>query len=42
MCKTVGLLIIGNEVLDGRASDTNSHYLAKRLAEIGCPLAHVL
>lgn len=30
-----GLIIIGDEILSGRTQDTNSHYLSRRLNELG-------
>jgi molybdenum cofactor synthesis domain-containing protein len=38
---TACLLVIGNEVLSGRTQDANIQYLARRLGEIGMPLAEV-
>ncbi|MHA1595481.1 MAG: competence/damage-inducible protein A [Candidatus Baldrarchaeia archaeon] len=32
---TVGILVIGNEILDGVIQDTNSNWLAKKLKEMG-------
>ena len=39
---TIGILVIGNEVLDGRVADTNSHRLIQRLSQAGFETAHVL
>ena len=38
----VSLLIIGDEILDGRIADTNTQFLASELASIGYPLGFVL
>jgi FAD synthetase len=42
MAKTAGVIIIGNEVLSGKTQDTNSHYLAKELRELGVELRRVV
>ena len=39
--KTAGLIIIGNEILNGRKQDTNTSTIAKRLEEIGVRLTEV-
>ena len=39
--KTAGLIIIGNEILNGRTQDTNTSTIAKRLEEIGVRLMEV-
>uniref|UniRef100_A0A1Y1LJX0 MoaB/Mog domain-containing protein n=1 Tax=Photinus pyralis TaxID=7054 RepID=A0A1Y1LJX0_PHOPY len=33
--KTVGLLVIGDEILKGQVVDSNSHYITKRLHQLG-------
>src|SRR5262245_61274917 len=38
---TAGLLIIGNEILSGRTRDSNMHWLAGRLTELGIRLLEV-
>lgn len=38
---TAALVIIGNEILSGRTQDTNTAYLAKKLAEQGIKLVEV-
>ena len=39
---TAGLLVIGNEILSGKVTDTNSPYLAKELRELGVDLERIL
>jgi molybdenum cofactor synthesis domain-containing protein len=39
---TVGLLVIGNEILSGKVVDTNSPYLAKELRSLGVELQRIL
>jgi molybdenum cofactor synthesis domain-containing protein len=38
---TVGLIVIGNEILSGRTQDTNTSWLAAALNEMGVSLFHV-
>ncbi|HEU4342582.1 MAG TPA: competence/damage-inducible protein A [Candidatus Binatia bacterium] len=35
MCKTAGIVIIGNEVLSGKTQDTNSYFLCAQLRQLG-------
>jgi len=37
-----GLLVIGNEILSGKVTDTNSPYLARELRELGVDLERIL
>ena len=39
---TAGLLVIGNEILSGKVTDTNSPYLARELRELGVDLERIL
>ena len=39
--KTAGIIIIGNEILNGRTQDTNTNTIAKRLGEIGVQVSEV-
>src|SRR4051812_44080119 len=39
--KTAQILIIGDEILSGRTVDTNSHFLAKALAERGVKVLRI-
>ncbi len=39
--KRLGLLIIGDEILAGHVQDTNTHWLANRLRQMGVKLARV-
>lgn len=39
--KTAAIVIIGNEVLSGRTQDTNIHYLAGQLSELGIDVMEV-
>lgn len=39
--KRLGLLIVGDEILAGHTLDTNTHWLAKRLKQMGITLARV-
>ena len=36
--RSAGIIIIGNEILSGKVSDDNSHYLARELRELGVDL----
>ena len=38
---TAAILIIGDEILSGRTRDSNMHYLAGRLTEVGIDLKEV-
>lgn len=42
MSNRVAILITGAEVLDGRVSESNSHYLIRELALVGVSVNHVL
>lgn len=42
VAKTAGLIIIGDEILKGKTSDTNSLYAARRLRENGACLSTCL
>lgn len=35
---TVGIVVIGDEIITGRVQDTNSHYMCQRLSAIGVPV----
>jgi molybdopterin biosynthesis enzyme len=39
--KTAGLIIIGDEILKGKTSDTNSLYAARRLRENGIEVRRI-
>ena len=39
---TVGILIIGNEILSGKVVDTNSAYLCRELRELGVETERIL
>ncbi|KAH7106972.1 MoaB/Mog domain-containing protein [Auriculariales sp. MPI-PUGE-AT-0066] len=39
--RTAAALVIGDEVLNGKTQDTNSHYLARRLFEMGIELKRI-
>lgn len=39
--RTAGVLVIGNEILGGHTQDTNSHWLANRLRELGIELKRI-
>ena len=39
---SAGLLVIGNEILSGKVTDTNSPYLARELRELGVDLERIL
>lgn len=38
---TLAILVIGDEILRGDVQDTNAHYMAKRLNEVGAELRHI-
>jgi molybdenum cofactor synthesis domain-containing protein len=38
---TVGLIVIGNEILSGKVTDTNSAFIARELREVGAELRRV-
>jgi molybdenum cofactor synthesis domain-containing protein len=40
--RTAGLVVIGNEILSGKVTDTNSPYLARELRELGVDLERIL
>ena len=40
--KTAVICVIGDEILSGRTRDSNSHYLARRLAEIGVEVERIV
>jgi len=40
--KRAVILIIGNEILNGRVQDTNSHYFCKKLFELGVRVCRIL
>lgn len=42
MQKTAVIIIIGNEILSGRVQDTNSHFLASELRELGVDVKMIL
>lgn len=39
--KTAGILVIGDEILKGDIVDTNSHYVAKKLHDLGIKVAKI-
>ena len=39
---TVGILIIGNEILSGKVVDTNSSYLCRELRGLGVDVERIL
>lgn len=38
----IALLTIGSEILDGRVQDTNAHFMAGELAQVGLTVHHIL
>ena len=38
---TAGIIIIGDEILKGQTKDTNTHFLTKRLKELGVKVRRV-
>ncbi|MFC1849180.1 competence/damage-inducible protein A [candidate division CSSED10-310 bacterium] len=39
--KTVGIIIVGNEILSGRVQDTNSYFFCQELFELGIKVARI-
>jgi FAD synthetase len=42
MDRTAGIIVIGNEILSGKVSDTNSPFLARELRSLGVTLLRIL
>ena len=38
---TAGIIIIGDEILYGRTKDTNAHFIANELVDIGIKLSEI-
>ena len=38
---SASVLVIGDEILSGRTQDTNSNYIAKKMAEIGIDTSEI-
>jgi molybdenum cofactor synthesis domain-containing protein len=41
MCKTAGIIIIGNEILSGRTRDRNAYWLARQFHSLGIALGRI-